>query len=123
MASEQYSATLLYLVPPPGKISAPMSNATAVFDEIRRVLPPSVNVFLAIESVFQTQFYPPVPASFEVQLKALASVFVAHAALLLLSLGVRARRQARQFWVFRFTRTAAGSFITPHFAVASVPSP
>lgn len=52
-----------------------MSNATEIFEEIRAAIPHTVNVFVAIESIITSKFYPVIPRSFDYQLWALCGVF------------------------------------------------
>ncbi|KAK4701307.1 hypothetical protein P7C70_g4927, partial [Phenoliferia sp. Uapishka_3] len=94
------------------------NNATIIFAEILASIPPTINPFLAIESFITSQFYPPIPQSFSTQLYVLAGVSAMQVIVIAVSLVIRAKNQIGEFWIFKLTRTANGTFITPHFAVA-----
>ncbi|KDE03914.1 hypothetical protein MVLG_05606 [Microbotryum lychnidis-dioicae p1A1 Lamole] len=91
-------------------------NATIILDKIINNAATDDLFSLAADFVHRL-FYAAMPSTYTIQLKVMLGIFAFETMLFVASLLVRMRVPSG-FWIFRWTNTPAGDYITPHFAVS-----
>ncbi|SCZ97132.1 BZ3500_MvSof-1268-A1-R1_Chr4-2g07011 [Microbotryum saponariae] len=91
-------------------------NATIILDKIISNAATD-DLFSLVADFAHRWFYAEMPSTYAIQLKVILGVFAFETMLFVASLLVRMRVPSG-FWIFRWTNTPAGDYITPHFAVS-----
>ncbi|SCV69434.1 BQ2448_2454 [Microbotryum intermedium] len=91
-------------------------NATTILDDIINNSATD-DLLSLVADLAHRWFYADMPVAYTTQLKVMSGIFAVETLLFVASLLVRARVPSA-FWVFKWTKTPAGDYITPHFAVS-----